>query len=126
MPRRIKVATMTQDPFGRRLARLRKAANLTQLELATEIGISRRMVAYYEGETDQPPAALLPLIARALHVSTDEILGVAPLRQRRRSTASRLSRRLKQLERLPPRERRQVVQVIDAFLERERLKKRAS
>lgn len=34
--------------FGARLAELRKAAGFTQQQLADEVGVSRRMVAYYE------------------------------------------------------------------------------
>ncbi|MHB8784091.1 MAG: helix-turn-helix domain-containing protein [Desulfobacteria bacterium] len=34
--------------FGQRLARMRKAAGYTQAELAAEVGISRRNLAYYE------------------------------------------------------------------------------
>jgi transcriptional regulator with XRE-family HTH domain len=34
--------------FGERLATLRKAAGFTQTELANELGISQRMVAYCE------------------------------------------------------------------------------
>ena len=126
MPRRIKVPQTTEETFGKRLARLRKAAGYSQQDLAKEIGISQRMVAYYEGETDQPPTALLPLIAQALHTSTDELLGLRPVRKVKTRVDGRLARRLKQLEKLPPRERRQVVQVLDAFLEREQLKKKAS
>ena len=42
--------------FGERLAQLRKAAGYTQQQLADEIRASRRQVAYYEGESDHPPA----------------------------------------------------------------------
>jgi len=46
--------------FGERLAGLRKAAGFTQVELAAELGISQRMVAYYESPAATPPANLLP------------------------------------------------------------------
>ena len=52
--------------FGSRLAALRKAAGITQTALAAEIGISQRMMAYYEGPTAHPPANLLPAMATAL------------------------------------------------------------
>ena len=34
--------------FAARLAAMRKAAGFTQEQLATELGISRRRIAYYE------------------------------------------------------------------------------
>lgn len=112
------------EAFGVRLARLRKAAGYSQRELAAELGISHRVVAYYEGETQYPPAHLLPLLAKVLSVSTDELLGLASSRARR-VPDSRLWRRFKQVEALPEREKRQVALFIDALLEREKLRQRA-
>jgi transcriptional regulator with XRE-family HTH domain len=114
------------ESFGQRLARLRKEAGYTQQELAEEIGISRRMMAYYEGQTEHPPAALLPMLSNALQVSLEMLLGTAPAMRRAKSTDSRLWRRFKQLEQLPSRERREVIKLLDVFLERERLKKTAA
>ncbi len=37
--------------FGDRLVMLRKTVGFTQQELAKELGVSRRMIAFYEGET---------------------------------------------------------------------------
>jgi transcriptional regulator with XRE-family HTH domain len=65
--------------FGNRLAALRKAAGYTQVELAKEIGISQRMVSYYEKTDDHPLARVLRHFAHALEVSTDELLGTTPL-----------------------------------------------
>ena len=98
---------------------MRQAAGYTQRELATEIGISQRMVAYYEGE-QVPPGPLLPAIARALGVSTDELLGVQPVKLQRKLGRERMWRRLNQLDKLNANERKQVLAVIDAFLDRHR------
>jgi transcriptional regulator with XRE-family HTH domain len=72
----------TAESFGERLARLRQAAGYSQRELARELEISQRMVAYYEGETEYPPAHLLPMLAQALGVSTDQLLGLEPTKGR--------------------------------------------
>lgn len=108
--------------FGERLRVLRTAAGYTQQELAQELGISRRRVAYYEGETEHPPAALLADLAAALGVTTDALLGVASLPKRTAKPDTRLQRRMKQIERMSPRERRQVLQLLDALIEREQLR----
>ena len=110
--------------FGRRLAELRKAAGYTQVELAEELGISRRIIAYYEVEAEYPPAHLLPELARALKISTDVLLGTAPIKKPPKPANTRLQRRLQQIEQLEPAEKRQVLQVLDAFIERGRLKKK--
>jgi len=101
--------------FGRRLVTLRKKADYTQVELASELGITQRMISYYEGHTDYPPSALLPDLAEVLGVSTDQLLGVKPIKKTPKPD-SRLQRRVKQIEKLPTKDRRQLVQVIDTFL----------
>lgn len=111
--------------FGQRLAALRKARGFTQQEFADEVGISRRMVAYYEGQSQHPPTTHLPIMARVLKLSTDELLGTASIKQRpSREQDSRLGRRLKQIEKLDAADKRQVLQLIDAFIERGQLKRK--
>lgn len=113
--------------FGARLVELRKAAGYTQTELANELGVTRRMIAYYEGETEYPPSTLLPGLAKALGVSIEALLGTEPLKKATRAAkpaTSRLQRRLAQIEKLEPTEKRQILQVIDTLLESAQLKKK--
>lgn len=124
MPRKLHAETAAG--FGARLASLRKAAGISQMALAAEIGVSQRMMAYYEGPSAHPPANLLPAIARVLGVSIDALLGVEESRRRAKATDTRMQRRLQQIEKLDPTEKRQVLQLIDAFIERGQLKRRAS
>jgi transcriptional regulator with XRE-family HTH domain len=115
--------TMT---FGQRLAELRKASGFTQQEFADEVGISRRMVAYYEGQSQHPPTTHLPVMARVLKLTTDELLGTTAVKQRpTKERDSRLQRRLQQIEKLEANEKRQVLQLLDAFIERGQLKRKA-
>jgi len=101
--------------FGKRLVKLRKAAGYTQTELAQELSITQRMVSYYEGQTEYPPSALLPKLARLLGVTSDELLGIQPLKKARKPD-TRLQRRFQQIEKLPTKDKRQMVQVIDTLL----------
>lgn len=119
---------LQEDPFGARLRDLRKARGFTQAELAEAIGSSQRMIAYYETQGGTPAAPLLLKLARALSVKADELLGLK--RDRRPDSAApqdlRLWRKLKRVERLPASQRRTVVQLIDALVEGEALKKQQS
>lgn len=99
--------------FGARLSQLRKDAGYTQKELADEIDSTRRVIAYYETESDHPPASLLVDLARALNVTTDELLGVKAVKKKIAKSDSRLQRRFQQIEKLPTKDRRQLIQVID-------------
>lgn len=92
--------------FGKRLAKLRKAADYTLQQLADEIGVTRRMIAYYESESQHPPANMLVDLAKALNVSADALLGIEPIETTPNS--SRLERRIKQIEKLRPKPRQQI------------------
>jgi transcriptional regulator with XRE-family HTH domain len=109
--------------FGARLAKLRKAASFTQVELADELGITQRMISHYEGRAENPPSTILPGLAKALGISTDELLGIKPVK-RTRKPDTRLQRRLQQIEKLSPRPRKQIIQLIDTFIEAEQLKQK--
>jgi len=111
-----------EETFGKRLARLRKAAGYSQKELAAEIGISYRMVAYYEGETQYPPTHLLPALTKTLGVTADQLLGIEKVKENGRSKDTRLWRRFKQVEKLPTLKRKQIVQILDTFIESEKTK----
>jgi transcriptional regulator with XRE-family HTH domain len=108
--------------FGQRLAKLRKDAGYTQVELARELGVSQRMISYYEGNSEYPPSNLLPTMAGLLGISIDELLGLKPLKKTRQPD-SRLLRRMQQVEKLDAPVRRQIIQVIDTFIENAQFKK---
>lgn len=117
--------TATDGGFGQRLKTLRKAAGYTQQELANEVGVSRRMIAYYEGQSAHPPTHLLADIAKALQLTTDVLLGVTPVKKSAKPGNVRLMRRIQQIEKLPPKEKQQILTVLDALIEREQLKRKA-
>lgn len=120
--------TDTDSSFGQRLAAFRKAAGFTQVELAAALEISQRMVAYYESPGSTPPAHLLPHIATALGVSIDALYGQAPQPKQlvKQEGDSRLRRRLLAIEKLESNDKRQVLQLIDAFIERGQLKRKVA
>lgn len=68
---------MTELEFGARLKQLRQNKHLTQQELADQLGVSNKSVSRWEGG-GYPDIATLPLLAKALEVSTDELLGCQP------------------------------------------------
>lgn len=108
------------ESAGARLRRLRVTRGLTQDELGKKLGLSQRMIAYYESQGGTPSTPLLAKLAKALHVSTDEIVGVkrgtiasADLPQT--SQQIRLWRRLRLLDRLAPTDRRSIIRQIEAL-----------
>ncbi len=110
----------TLDGFGTRLATIRQAKGLTQTELGSAVGVSQRVIAYYETESTQPPGALLVNLARALGVSSDELLGIKPVRDTLSPKTARLLKRLRRVEELPPADQRAVLKLVDAMLDTHR------
>lgn len=106
----------TLEGFGPRLAELRKARGLTQQELGERVGISQRMMAYYEQEDAQPPGALLVDLAQALEVTADELLGIEPLKETVSSSQARIRKRLRQVEELPAADQRTILKLVDALV----------
>ena len=58
-------------------------------------------------------------------VTADQLIGVEKVKKNGRVQDSRLWRRFSQVEKLPLAKRKQIVQILDAFLESEKLKKSA-
>lgn len=125
MPKREVAVKEGEETVGERLERLRKAAGYSLRELAAEIGISHRMLVYYEKHAERPPTHILPQMAKALGVTADQLLGLEKAKETGKQRDNRLWRRFSQVEKLPANERKQIVQILDAFLEREKLKKDA-
>lgn len=106
------------EGFGERLADIRQSRGLTQAELAAAVGVSRRVIAYYEHEDSQPPGAMLVDLAKALRVSTDQLLGLKAPKDKTSPRTARLLKRLQKLERLPSADLRVVLKMVDGLLER--------
>ena len=60
--------------IGKRIAALRREKELKQDELAEKLGVSAQAVSKWENDQTCPDISLLPLLAKTLGVSVDELL----------------------------------------------------
>lgn len=65
--------------FPHRLRQARTRANLTQLDVASALGITASTYCGYETGKRQPDVRRLHALAQLLHASGDELLGLAPV-----------------------------------------------
>lgn len=66
--------------IGKKITDLRKATNMTQMELADKLGISFQAVSNWERGNTMPDISKLPELAEIFGISVDELLnGKAPL-----------------------------------------------
>ena len=122
-----KYAPPTEEAFAKRLARLRKNAGFTQEQLAAELHVSRRRIAYYEAESDHPPATLLPQLAHVLNTTVEELLCSETLKRKTRASLNpRLERRLKLIDALSPKPKQQLLSIIDTFIAAEQNRRGSS
>jgi transcriptional regulator with XRE-family HTH domain len=62
------------ETIGSRIAKFRKAKNMTQEELASQLGLSSQAVSKWENDASCPDISLLPQLCKVLGVTTDELL----------------------------------------------------
>jgi transcriptional regulator with XRE-family HTH domain len=101
---------------GQRLARIRKERGYSQVELAERIGLTQTLVSDYECGRLRLNADTLARFALTLEVSSDEIIGLRPVRSNGGPKSRKLQRRLASLEDLPKRDQELLLRTIDTFL----------
>jgi transcriptional regulator with XRE-family HTH domain len=105
--------------FGKRLVALRKAHGLTQVQLAETTGTTQRAISYYETQASYPPAPVVAELARGLHVSTDELLGLKITTKTTRQDppeTRRLWKKFQQVMALPEKDRRAVIRLVNSLV----------
>lgn len=122
MKKRVATTREGAQAIGRRLAALRKAKGLTQIDLAQALDITQTLISKYERGDLLLHGELIAQIAGILRVSADELLGVQLRAPRAAAPAvapivnKTLARRLAQLQALPRRDRDALLRTLDAFL----------
>lgn len=105
--------------IGERLAALRKAKGLTQIDVAQALEITQTLISKYERGDLLLHGELVAQFAGVLGVSADDILGIEKKRASHAAVPvidKTLARRLAQLQALPRRDREALLRTLDAFL----------
>jgi len=102
--------------LGERIASLRKANNITQVQLAEALGVSQQTIQAYEVGRRRIPVSALPVVARTLTVSLEALFGEGDRSSRKRGPASRLQQQLEQISQLPKAKQRFVIDMLDTVI----------
>lgn len=102
--------------MGARIARLRKAAGITQVQLADSLRTSQQAVTAYEVGRRRVPVSSLPRIAKLLGVSVEELIG-EDAKPGKRGPAPRLQQQMAQVSQLPRAQQKFVSQMLDTVLQ---------
>jgi len=93
---------------------IRQAQGLTQAELGQKIGVSEKMIEYYERRAVNIKSDTIKKLAVALKVSADELLGLKPITTIGRK--SKVLQKLEQVSALPKRDQELAVNMLDRII----------
>lgn len=111
--------------LGARIAQARKDHGMTQQQLAEQLGIAQQTLAHYEVGRARLPVSMLPLLARLLMLSLDELMGqntqpagaaAAARRGAKRGPVSRLQQQIEAVAKLPKSQQQFVSQMLETVL----------
>lgn len=103
--------------LGEHIAQLRKAHGVTQAQLGDAMGVSQQTVQAYEVGRRRVPVSALPVIARLLSVSLEEVFGEAtPSTPRKRGPLPKWQQQIEAVANLPKAQQRFVSQMLDTVL----------
>lgn len=118
MPKRRKlIAPIDDKAISKRLAEIRKRRGIRQVDLAEKLGINQPLVSQYERGDIRLHGSLVAAFARALRVSSDEILGLKDVKEEPTLLQDRrFLRRLHKLDALSRRDKQALLRTIDRYL----------
>ena len=106
-----------KNDIGRRISTARKAAQLSQRQVAELLEIPTRTYSYYESPQGDLPSSLLEALSDILDIDIRELLGVAISEPVRRGPRSIVEQRAETIHNLPKKDQRFVVKFLDQVLD---------
>lgn len=102
--------------LGAKVAELRKAEGITQVQMAQLLGVSQQTVNSYEVGRRRIPVSSLPVLASTLGVSMEELIGTPPAAAKKRGPTPKLQQQIERIQRLPKAQQRFVMQTLETLL----------
>jgi transcriptional regulator with XRE-family HTH domain len=113
------ISTQEREFFvalGDRITQLRKARGITQAQLAQALGVSQQTVQAYEVGRRRIQVSNLPVVARTLSASLEELFGEQAQFSRKRGPVPKWHQQIEAIARLPRTQQRFVSQMLDTVL----------
>lgn len=102
--------------LGNSIAQRRKDSHITQVQLAGTLGVSQPTMNAYELGQRRVPVSALPVLAKALGVGLEELLGESNAATKKRGPAPKLQQHMERISQLPKPQQRFVMQVLESVL----------
>lgn len=107
-----------RSEFAKNLIAIRQKKGVSQVELAERMGITQRVVSFYEGKSEGPSPELLRRFALALGVDPKELIGIHKTELNGETPPLSLQKRLSVVARLPKEDQVYIAKTIDMLAER--------
>jgi transcriptional regulator with XRE-family HTH domain len=101
--------------LGSRIAQLRKEQGITQVQLAEWLDVSQQTVNAYEVGRRRMAVSALPVIAKLLGVSLEELIG-EPLKPGKRGPTPKLQQQMERIHQLPKAQQKFVIKMLEGVL----------
>jgi len=109
-----KHTSVVRSTLGDRIYKIRRTRGLTQAQLGTQVGLSKRMIAHYEAGSKAMTVTALQKVASALGVTVATLMGEraappAPVN----TTKPSVRKRVEILQKLAPTDQQAIFRMID-------------
>jgi transcriptional regulator with XRE-family HTH domain len=101
--------------LGARIAQLRKDQGITQVQLAEWLNVSQQTVNAYEVGRRRMAVSALPVIAKLLGVSLEELIGEPP-KPGKRGPTPKLQQQMERIHQLPKAKQKFVIEMLEGVL----------
>ena len=101
--------------MGSRIAALRKASSITQVQLAEMMEVSQQTVTSWEVGRRGVPVSAVPTLSRALGTTVETLVGEKPALAKR-GPAPKLQQQIERIGQLPKPKQRFVMEMLDTVL----------
>lgn len=102
--------------FGNRIHQAREAKGISQKQLADKIGVSQRVLSWWEREPVALKTEQLSALAQALQVSADFLLGREATPPRAKGPKGRMLKLFEIASNLPRKQQEKVAAVLEPFV----------
>jgi len=102
--------------IGKNIARLRKAAGLTQVQVCEKLGTTQPAFAGYETGRRAVPVDLILPIAEVLNVNLNDIFGITPSEAKAPGPKPRLTALLEDAQDLPKAKQKLITDMLEVAL----------
>lgn len=105
-----------RSKWGERLAAAREHMGMSQMQLADKLGVTQKLITYWEYNDVALRADQLTAIAKTLHISIEELLGLPAPKPKSNGPVGKAHRIFEAVSRLPRKQQEKIFDILQPFI----------